>query len=82
MRCILPYFDGIQVKVEWTHQLVAQQKQLTERIRKETENMKSVLDAERSRQVEAIVTSQRIEQEEGRANITRIQNEVLIIIHL
>ena len=65
-----------QVKVEWTQQLVATQKQRTERIRKETENMKAILDAERGRQVEAIKTTQHIEQEEGRANVTRIQNEV------
>jgi hypothetical protein len=62
--------------VEWTQQLVAQQKQRTERIKKETENMKAILDAERVQQVESIVTSQHIEQEGGRANITRIQNEV------
>ena len=65
-----------QVKVEWTQQLVATQKQRTERIRKETENMKAILDAERGRQVEAIKTTQHIEQEEGRANVTRIKNEV------
>ncbi len=40
--------------------------------------MKAILDAERKRQVEAIVTSQHIEQEEGRANVTRIQNTVSI----
>ena len=68
--------DHFQVKVEWTQQLVAAQKQRTERIRKETENMKAILDAERGRQVEAIKTTQHIEQEEGRANITRIKNEV------
>ena len=73
-KCAKMYY--FQVKVEWTQQLVATQKQRTERIRKETENMKAVLDAERSRQVEAIKTSQHIEQEEGRANVTRIKNEV------
>ena len=46
--------------MEWTQQLVAQQKQRTERIRKETENMKAVLDAERDRQVQAIQTSKHI----------------------
>ena len=48
--------------MEWTQQLVATQKQRTERIRKETENMKAILDAERGRQVEAIKTTQHIEQ--------------------
>lgn len=65
-----------QVKVEWTQQLVAQQKQRTERIRKETENIKAILDAERGKNVEAIRTAQHIEQEEGRSNVTRIRNEV------
>ena len=46
--------------MEWTQQLVAKQKQRTERIRKETENIKAILDAERLRQVEAIKTSQHI----------------------
>ena len=63
--------------MEWTQQLVAQQKQRTERIRKETENIKAILDAERGKNVEAIRTAQHIEQEEGRSNITRIRNEVI-----
>ena len=67
--------------MEWTQQLVATQKQRTEKIRKETENMKAILDAERVRQVEAIRTSQHIEQEQGKANVTRIQNEVVLIQH-
>ena len=46
--------------MEWTQQLVARQKQRTERIRKETENIKAILDAERLRQVQAIKTSQHI----------------------
>ena len=46
--------------MEWTQQLVAKQKQRTERIRKETENIKAILDAERLRQVESIKTSQHI----------------------
>ena len=65
--------------MEWTQQLVAQQKQRTERIRKETENIKAILDAERGKNVEAIRTAQHIEQEEGRSNITRIRNEVIAI---
>lgn len=49
-----------QVKVEWTEQLVARQKQETEKIRKETQNIKAILDAERERQVQAIATSKHI----------------------
>ena len=66
--------------MEWTQQLVAQQKQRTERIRKETENIKAILDAERGKNVEAIRTAQHIEQEEGRSNITRIRNEVITMV--
>ena len=56
------YYIGIffQVKVEWTEQLVARQKQETEKIRKETQNIKAILDAERERQVQAIATSKHI----------------------
>lgn len=38
--------------------------------------MKAVLEAEKSKQVEAIRTAQFVEQEYGRANVSRIQNEV------
>ena len=55
---------------------MAQQKQRTERIRKETENIKAILDAERGKNVEAIRTAQHIEQEQGKSNVTRIRNEV------
>ena len=48
------------MKVEWTEQLVARQKQETEKIRKETQNIKAILDAERERQVQAIATSKHI----------------------
>ena len=53
-------FLFFQVKVEWTEQLVARQKQETEKIRKETQNIKAILDAERERQVQAIATSKHI----------------------
>ena len=57
--------------MEWTQQLVAQQKQRTERIRKETENMKAVLDAERDRQVQAIQTSKHI----GMYSASKLNNQ-------
>lgn len=65
-----------QVKVEWTLQLVAKQKQITEKIKKETETIKAVLDAERAKTVKAILTEQRILEETGEANMTRIKNQV------
>ena len=40
-----------QVKVQWTEQLVATQQQRTEAIKKETESMKAVADAERQKAV-------------------------------
>ncbi len=45
---ILPF------QVEWTKQLVAQQRQLTETIKKETEKIKAVMDAEREKEVDLI----------------------------
>merc|ERR1712038_938024 len=40
-----------QVKVQWTEQLVATQQQKTDKIKKETESIKAVLDAEREKKV-------------------------------
>ena len=37
------------VKVQWTEQLVATQQQKTEKIKKETESIKALLDAEREK---------------------------------
>merc|ERR1712061_971013 len=39
------------VKVQWTEQLVATQQQKTEKIKKETESIKALLDAEREKDV-------------------------------
>ena len=61
--------------MEWTEQLVAQQKQMTQQILKETEKMKAVADADRSKAVQAIETSKLIETEEGQKNISRIQDQ-------
>merc|ERR1711881_439106 len=43
-----------EVKVQWTKQLVATQQQKTEKIKKETESLKAVADAERSKKVQEI----------------------------
>jgi len=40
-----------QVKVQWTEQLVAIQQQKTEQIKKETQSIKAILDAEREKDV-------------------------------
>lgn len=39
------------VKVQWTEQLVATQQQKTEKIKKETQSIKALLDAEREKDV-------------------------------
>lgn len=39
------------VKVQWTEQLVATQQQKTEKIKKETESLKAVADANRQKEV-------------------------------
>ena len=51
----------LKVKVEWTEQLVAQQKQRTQQILKETEKQKAVADADRLKAVKAIETAKMIE---------------------
>ena len=50
-----------QVKVEWTEQLVAKQKQITQQILKETEKIKAISDAEREKEVKTIQIKQKIE---------------------
>ena len=63
--------------MEWTKQLVAQQKQRTEKIHKETERIKAVADAERLKEIQAIDISKNIQKEEGKANVSSIQNEIM-----
>ena len=63
--------------MEWTKQLVAQQKQRTEKIHKETERIKAVADAERKREIQTIDILKNIQKEEGKANVSSIQNEIM-----
>ena len=65
------------IQVEWTQQLVAQQKQRTQKILKETERIQAVADADRLKDVQAIDIAKHIEQEEGKANISSIRNEIM-----
>ena len=44
---------------------------------KETERIKAVADADRLKDVQAIDISKHIEQEEGKANISSIRNEIM-----
>ena len=48
-------------QIEWTKQLVAQQRQKTERIEKETQKIKAIADAEREKEVEMIEIEKKIQ---------------------
>merc|ERR1719195_1380210 len=65
-----------QVKVQWTEQLVANQTQKTEAIKKETERQNAVADAERKKDVIEIQIQEHILQEEGKRNVSTINNEI------
>merc|ERR1711892_1115170 len=65
-----------QVKVQWTEQLVATQQQKTERIKKETELIKAVADAERQKAVLEITIQERIIEKERAKNVSLINNEI------
>merc|ERR1712130_766217 len=64
-----------QVKVQWTEQLVANQTQKTEEIRKKTELVKAVADAERQKAVLEIKAQEQILEKEGEKNVSSINNE-------
>jgi len=66
-----------QVKVQWTEQLVATQQQKTDRIKKETESIKAVLDAEREKKVLAIEIEKDILQKEGQKNLSALENQII-----
>merc|ERR1712098_812508 len=65
-----------QEKVQWTEQLVAAQQQKTEKIKKETELLKAVADAERQKKVLEINIQERIIEKEGAKNVSLINNEI------
>jgi len=65
------------VKVQWTEQLVAQQRQKTEKIRKETDLQLALLDAEREKQVLAIELDKEILRKEGEKQQSSLQNDIV-----
>ena len=65
-----------QVKIEWTRQLVAQQKMKTQRIHKETILQNEVMDAERRKQVGSIANQQRLQAKEADRNVAQINNTI------
>ena len=66
-----------QVKVQWTEQLVATQQQKTETIKKETESLKAVADAEREKKVLQIDIQKEILRKEGEKKLSMLENEIL-----
>jgi regulator of protease activity HflC (stomatin/prohibitin superfamily) len=66
-----------EVKVQWTEQLVATQRQKTEKIKKETETIKAVADAERQKQVLEIDIQKEILRKEGEKTLSTLENEIL-----
>ena len=66
-----------QVKVQWTEQLVATQQQKTEKIKKETESIKAVLDAEREKKVLEIDIQKEILRKEGEKQLSNLENVIL-----
>ena len=66
-----------EVKVQWTEQLVAQQQQKTEKIRKDTEELKAVADAQRSKKVQNITMEKQILEKEGQQKLSALENEIL-----
>merc|ERR1719228_1739180 len=66
-----------QVKVQWTQQLVATQQQKTESIKKETEKIRAIADAERNKAVLEIKIQEKIIEKEGDMNISVISNNIL-----
>merc|ERR1712045_598783 len=65
------------VKVQWTEQLVATQQQKTEEIKKETEKLRAIADAERNKAVLEIKIEEKLLEKEGDKNISAITNEIL-----
>ena len=65
-----------QVKIEWTRQLVAEQKKKTEKINKETVLQNEVMDAEREKEVQRIHNERMISRKEYEKNISSINNTI------
>ena len=64
------------MKIEWTRQLVAQQKQKTEKIHKETVLQNEVMDAERKKEVSRINNEQKLNFKEHEKNVSSINNTI------
>jgi len=66
-----------QVKVQWTEQLVAAQQQNTEIIKKQTQKIKAIADANRTMEVLEINVRERVLEKEGEEKISAINNAII-----
>ena len=64
------------MKIEWTRQLVAQQKQKTDKIHKETVLQNAVYDAEREKEVSRIENEKLVQRKSNEENISEIENSI------
>ena len=65
-----------EVKIERTRQLVAQQKQKTDKIHKETVLQNAVYDAEREKEVSRIENEKLVQRKSNEENISQIENSI------
>jgi len=65
-----------EVKIEWTKQLVAQQKQKTEKIKKETILQNAVMDAERAKAIGQIDNQAKLQRKENEQNVSTLENQI------
>ena len=63
--------------MQWTEQLVAQQRQKTRKIQKETDLQLALLDADREKQVLAIELEKEILRKEGEKKQSALQNDIV-----
>jgi len=65
------------VKVQWTEQLVATQQQKTERIKKETESIKALLDAEREKDVLEIELQKQLLKKKREKEVNDLEIQII-----
>lgn len=65
------------VKVQWTEQLVATQQQKTEKIKKETESIKALLDAEREKDVLEIELQKQLLKKEREKEVNDLEIQII-----
>jgi len=62
-----------QVKIQWTEKLVAQQKQQTQLVIKETEKQNAIADAERHKAVLRVTIEKQVLEKEGEQNLALLE---------